>query len=104
VVPLKPRASTRYAAELPITLSVADRSLVGDIQNLSLGGTCIRLDERLAIGSRVKLSFRVPSSDQPIEVDGEVRWSSDGETGIQFASLRARAVWDLNRYFETVAR
>jgi c-di-GMP-binding flagellar brake protein YcgR len=96
------RRTTRYRLAASITVKLAERTLEGQTLDLSLGGIRIALDERLAMGTKASLSFRVPGHADPIEVDGEVRWSSDSETGFQFGSLRARDVWELNRYFESV--
>jgi hypothetical protein len=98
------RASTRHAVQLAITVRSGERSFEAVTQNLALGGTCVALAEKLAVGSKVSVSFRLPTSDRVIEVDGDVRWSNGSETGIHFAGLRARAVWDLNHYFEQLAR
>lgn len=98
------RGSTRHKVSLPISVTVGERRIEATTQNLALGGTCVALGERLTIGTRVALSFRVPTCADPIAIEGEVRWSSDGGTGIQFAALRARQVWELNEYFESLAR
>jgi hypothetical protein len=52
------------------------------------------------MGTRVKIRFRVPAHDQPIEVGAQVRWSTEDSIGVQFDGLRAREVWSLNKYFE----
>ena len=56
----------------------------------------------MPLGATVALSFKIPSHDQAIEVSGEVRWSTDQDTGLQFGGLRAREVWELTRYFESL--
>ena len=61
-----------------------------------------RNEGRLPLGATVALSFKIPSHDQAIEVSGEVRWSTDQDTGLQFGGLRAREVWELTRYFESL--
>ena len=53
-----------------------------------------------ADGSRVTITFNVPTMEEAIEVTATVRWSDDKATGIQFDGLRARDVWALNKYFE----
>lgn len=68
--------------------------------NLSLGGAFLQLSQRLPMGQRVDLSFRVPTMEEPIEIGAIVRWSDDKATGIQFDGLRARDVWALNKFFE----
>lgn len=68
--------------------------------NLSLGGALLTAGTKYAMGQRVKISFSVPTMDEPIEVGATVRWSDDKATGIQFDGLRARDVWALNKFFE----
>ena len=70
--------------------------------NLSLGGALIAAGARFAMGQRVQLSFAVPTLEVPIEIGATVRWSDDKATGIQFDGLRAREVWALNKYFESL--
>jgi uncharacterized protein (TIGR02266 family) len=80
-------------------------SFSGNTRNLSLGGVFIDTDQRLPFGSKVSLRFTVPTAPETIQVDGQVRWieAEDGQVrgiGIQFAGLRAKDVWALNKYFE----
>jgi hypothetical protein len=67
---------------------------------LSLGGALLAIGTKLAMGTRVQLSFSVPVVTEPIEVGAIVRWSDENATGIQFDGLRAKEVWALNKYFE----
>ena len=85
-----------------MTVRHEGRSLEARTLNLSLGGACVSLEGRLPLGATVALSFKIPSHDQAIEVSGEVRWSTDQDTGLQFGGLRAREVWELTRYFESL--
>jgi len=54
------------------------------------------------MGRRVHVSFRVSTHENPIENDALVRWSTDHGIGIQFDGLRAKDVWALTRYFDTL--
>ena len=73
------------------------------VMNLSLGGALLAAGAKFSMGERVKISFAVPTMmDEPIEVTATVRWSDDKATGIQFDGLRARDVWALNKYFESL--
>jgi hypothetical protein len=96
------RSSTRHAVSLAITIRVGSRTIETRTTNLSLGGVCVALEEKLPIGANVRIVFSVPT--HTIEIDGDVRWSGDSETGVQFGGLRARDVWELNRYFDELAR
>ena len=70
--------------------------------NLSLGGALVSAGAKFAMGSRVKISFAIPTLEDPIEVGATVRWSDDKSTGLQFDGLRARDVWGLNKFFESL--
>lgn len=72
------------------------------IQNMSLGGAQLAYPERLPVGKRVLLAFELPGREQAIEVGATVRWSSPDSLGLQFEGLRARDVWSLNKYFESL--
>jgi hypothetical protein len=98
------RRSTRHAVALAFTVEAGGKRFDVTSKNLSLGGAALELAERLPVGSRARVSFRVPGHPDPIEVDAEVRWSDDREIGVSFGGLRAREVWELNRYFGTLAR
>jgi hypothetical protein len=97
------RQSARHDVDVACTLTVGDKVHQTQIKNLSVGGALV-VHERLAAAVRVKLSFRVPTLETAIEVSGTVRWSGGGNIGVQFDGLRAREVWSLNKYFESLAR
>jgi hypothetical protein len=82
------RSAHRFDVEIPATL----------------GGAQIALTERLALGRHVRISFRVPTLGDTIEVEATVRWVQTGCVGLQFAGLRPKHVWSLNRYFATLPR
>ena len=69
------------------------------ILNLSLGGALMSM-VKLAMGSRVNITFHVPTIDEAIDIGATVRWANANALGIQFDGLRARDVWALNKYFE----
>lgn len=71
------------------------------VVNLSLGGALFS-GEKMPMGQRVDISFKVPTMDEAIEIGAVVRWSDDKATGIQFDGLRARDVWALNKFFEAL--
>ncbi len=95
------RSSTRHAVSIAANLKIGAEDRPCTVMNLSLGGALFSLGTtRLAMGSRLEISFKVPTIDEPIVVGATVRWSDDKATGIQFDGLRARDVWALNKYFE----
>jgi hypothetical protein len=84
---------------LSATLEVGEETFEVVIENLSLGGAYFT-GHKLPMGHQVAIQFRLPTHDDPIRSPGQVRWSTDVGIGIQFAGLRAREVWALNKYFE----
>lgn len=98
------RSAHRYDVEIPGELVIDGERRVVTIQNLALGGAQIALSERLALGRPVRISFRVPTLGDTIEVDATVRWVQAGCVGLQFAGLRPKHVWSLNRYFASLPR
>jgi len=97
------RTSTRYPVDVQATLSVGDESTEVRLINLSLGGAFIADLDRVEFGTQVQISFRIPTHDEPIEVSAATRWSTEFGVGIQFGSLRAREVWSLNKFFESLS-
>ena len=94
------RSSARHVVSLVGTLTIAGAPNVCTIVNLSLGGALIAATQRHAMGSRVHISFKLPTKDEAVEVDATVRWADATSVGIQFDGLRAHDVWALNEYFK----
>lgn len=102
-VPENRRSTTRHDVELPCTLTVAGAApeeLV--LVNLSIGGALVRRP-RLPLGTRVEITFRIPTLADNISTGAVVRWSTDVDVGIQFDGLRPRDVWALSKLFESLA-
>ena len=93
------RTQTRHVVSIPAVLSVGGESIQTTILNLSLGGAQLG-GSTLTMGQRVTLEFNIPGLEAPISTAGTVRWTSAGETGIQFEGLRALEVWALGKLFE----
>lgn len=96
------RQSARHDVDVAATLTIDGKAHQTVIKNLSVGGALVAHGERLAAATRVTLQFRLPTQEKAIEVGGTVRWAGDGEIGVQFDGLRAREVWSLTRYFESL--
>jgi hypothetical protein len=101
-VPHNRRSSTRHDVDLPVSAEVGGQSVETKLQNLSLGGALLAWEGQVALGDRMEISFRIPTLENPIKVGGAVRWCGGGSVGMQFDGLRAREVWSLNKYFETL--
>lgn len=73
------------------------------LKNLSLGGALLSASMRHALGARAHITFKVPTTEEPIDVGAVVRWAHDDSVGIQFDGLRAREVWALNEFFKQLS-
>ncbi len=67
------RQHRRAFIELPVATRASSRPVF--THNISVGGTFIKTDNPLPVGSRFNFSLRVPPSEVPLEVSGEVVWS-----------------------------
>lgn len=94
------RSQTRHDVSIAATLIIDAASGDCTISNISLGGALISATDKLAMGKRVRISFKVPTIEDRIEVGATVRWSDGNGVGLQFDGLRARDVWALNEYFK----
>lgn len=98
------RSSTRHDVDIDGTLAVGGAGAVAaacKIKNLSLGGALID-SLKLPMGERVHMTFRLPTLEDPVTTAAVVRWASGGGIGVQFDGLRARDVWALGKYFESL--
>lgn len=99
------RQQTRHPVEVPASLEVEGREFVGQFRNLSLGGAFLATDlegAEVRTGARGTVRFEIPTQAEPISVGASIRWGSDEGFGLQFDGLRAREVWSLNQFFETL--
>ena len=94
------RTATRHPVDLPCTLA-GEPPREARIVNLSVGGAQLA-HARLPMGTRLHLTFSVPTMADAIAIGAVVRWSTDGEIGVQFDGLRPKDVWALARYFESL--
>ncbi|MCG8556681.1 MAG: PilZ domain-containing protein [Proteobacteria bacterium] len=93
----KRRSHTRYACSLPVQIDAGEQTLRGVLLNVSLGGAFVDVVEKPAFGSEVLLRVKLPALREDALLPAFVRWRKETGIGVQFHSLRARAVWALNR-------
>ena len=66
------------------------------------------MDRPLAVQLLIYGTYDLTRKPEPVEVNGDVRWvvskgaSDEIGMGIRFQGLRARDVWALNRFFQTI--
>jgi type IV pilus assembly protein PilZ len=71
------RESGRAALELPIEYDRLNALLSDYTHNLSRGGTFIRTDRPLDVGTVLSFTIRAPDLGEPIVLRGAVRWVVD---------------------------
>ena len=98
------RQSVRHDVTLSVQVVIDGKSYDSQIANLSLGGALILFDEDLPMGQRLEVTFSIPTQKDPIRVGAAVRWATGTAIGVQFDGLRAREVWSLNKFFESLAK
>jgi type IV pilus assembly protein PilZ len=76
------RESGRAALELPVEYDRLNALLSDYTHNISRGGTFIRTDRPLDVGTVLSFTIRAPELGEPIVLRGVVRWVVDaGQAG-----------------------
>jgi CheY-like chemotaxis protein len=83
------RRHARVPLQADVTCTAGSRTMRGVSWNLSHGGIQVETGHPQA-GETVRLSFRLPLSDKPIDVGGVVVWSRENRQGIQFTNVSTR--------------
>jgi type IV pilus assembly protein PilZ len=94
------RQQQRYDRRISVEWAEGDNWRTALTRNMSIGGIYIESSEKMTLGKKLKLRFRVPTQKEPIEVGAQVRWSDASGFGAQFDGLRARDVWALGKFLE----
>jgi type IV pilus assembly protein PilZ len=98
------RAADRSAIELLVEYERMNSFFYDYTRNISRGGTFVRTDRPMDVGTRFLFRLTVPGLSRPLQLTGEVRWlrhpdevpGADAGMGIQFvfADDEERAVVD----------
>lgn len=73
------RESGRAAVELPIEYERLNALLSDYTHNISRGGTFIRTDRPLPVGTLLQFTIRAPRLGNPVVLRGAVRWVVEPE-------------------------
>jgi uncharacterized protein (TIGR02266 family) len=101
----KPRPGRRVEVEYQTDTGPLLRAFT---RNIGVGGAFIVTDRPEKPGTGIKISLRVPTSDQTIRVRAEVRWQSAGAgdepagMGVKFFGLEVEELLQLNEYFASL--
>jgi len=71
------RESGRAALELPVEYDQLNALLSDYTHNISRGGTFIRTDQPLQVGTALSFTIQAPALGEPIVLRGVVRWVVD---------------------------
>jgi hypothetical protein len=96
------RTAQRFDVDLEVEYKTGESWAKARARNASLGGLFLD-DTKLSSGSKILMRLRLPTFKDPIEVGGLVRWQQGAGVGVQFDGLRARDVWALGKYFESLS-
>jgi hypothetical protein len=79
----------------------------GTVENLGLGGACLGVDEPLAVGDAITVSFTAPTLWDPLQVHARVVWVGPAgggrRAGVAFDRPTADAVFALYELIVAVA-
>lgn len=99
-----PRRNVRIRAM--VTHVAAGWQKHASVENMGLGGARVSLDERLAVGDSVTLSFTAPTLWDPLVLRARVAWVSSGglpvTAGLAFEHKTADAVFALYELIVTL--
>lgn len=99
------RAHPRYEVDALVDLQAGGESSQSPIQNLSLGGICLRTSFLEEVGRTVDVVLRIPELDQELSLHGEVVWvnrSPPQDVGIRWKDLDPERRDVLQRYLSLV--
>ncbi len=82
------RQYARYRVEMPLTLTVAERSVDAKATDIGDAGLALVASEPLTSGAVVSVCFVLPGSEEQIVAVGEIRWADHhGRAGLCFNSI-----------------
>lgn len=78
------RKKYRTPCLIPAYYSISETSYVSYILDINDYGAFIETDERFPIGQNIQLKYYNPFSRKPINLKGEIVWSSSDGIGVRF--------------------
>jgi hypothetical protein len=83
------RKHTRFAVQLPVSISGDQLSHGGTILNLSAEGCAITSEAVSGAAVYLQLTMQLREREEPVQVDlAAVRWSSATRFGVEFIKIR----------------
>jgi len=103
----KERAFPRYEVNAYVDYTGSEILLYHTIENISLGGICIRTPTVEDVGTLVDLVINFPDLNAQVEVRGEVVWTNREppmDMGIRFVDLDDAKRETLREYIQRVRK
>jgi len=95
------RSSPRITLGIPIAYRFGNTIAAALTLNLSRGGLSIRTTSPLAVGTAVKVRFRVPTAKKDIEAEATIAWTDRRVgMGLQFTNLSAADQAHIDDYIQ----
>ncbi len=96
------RKSSRQSLSIPVDYSSVDAFFTEMATNINEGGIFVATDQPADLDDVVKLAFRLPGLDEPVELEARVAWVGsdvDGRAGmgLQFQELPGEVRETINR-------
>jgi c-di-GMP-binding flagellar brake protein YcgR len=102
------RTTERIATTLAVRVERDGKVFEGETVNLSLGGMLLNVvtDPPPRVGERWDVSVVLPTLEQPLRAQAEVRWIGlASECGVQFSTgFRARETWALGQWLDRIRK
>lgn len=97
------RKFTRFAVQLPVSLTGDQISGGGTILNLSAEGCAITSDIVAGVSVYLQLTMRLRQQEKPVQIDlAAVRWSSEKRFGVEFIKIRPEEYDRLKQFVKTL--
>ena len=84
---MEQRQYTRYHVEFPLSFS-GEQQGAGTVYNLGLGGCKVAGEAQPAIGAILQVELRPPGLAPLIIHAAAVRWTIEGEVGLDFLGIK----------------
>jgi uncharacterized protein (TIGR02266 family) len=68
------RRDSRVRLEIPVDYSDVDDFFTQFTSNINEGGIFVEMEKPPEIDAEVQLKFRLPGTDEPLQVEGRVAW------------------------------
>ena len=100
------RRDPRVALDIELSMESEHNFYAGLAENLSASGIFVATHALRPVGHRVELELRLPGSEEPLPLTGEVRWVRQySETsdvppgmGLSFVNVRADVLEQIQRF------